>query len=169
MEQIEEFCQRFGLDQYGEIPLVKQASEMTGQPHWLISFGIAVLLLLSCLTPPGLWLVSVVFSFLIPAYLSFKAVESPDHEDDKKWLTYWIVFGFNYCFEDVIFGLLYWVPLLGLIRLGMMIFLFVSREKGSEFLFKAYVSPAFGKIQELVGDYVTAFESSVGLSRSKIE
>lgn len=142
---------------------------MTGQPHWLIVFVIAIILLLSCLTPPGQWLCSVLFAFLLPAYLSFKAVESPSHEDDKKWLTYWVVFGFNYCFEDVIFGLLFWVPLIKLIRTGLLVFLFVSRERGSEFLFKAYVSPAFGKIQEFCGGWVNSFESLAGLNKSKIE
>ncbi|GAA6038349.1 hypothetical protein JCM8097_007603, partial [Rhodosporidiobolus ruineniae] len=29
----------------------------------------------------------------LPAYLSVKAIESPGHEDDVQWLTYWVVFG----------------------------------------------------------------------------
>ena len=30
--------------------------------------------------------------FLIPAYFSFLALESLEKEDDKKYLTYWIIF-----------------------------------------------------------------------------
>ncbi|KAF8885224.1 hypothetical protein CPB84DRAFT_1788454, partial [Gymnopilus junonius] len=30
----------------------------------------------------------------LPAYLSFKAIESPSPHDDVQWLTYWVVFGF---------------------------------------------------------------------------
>lgn len=169
MNKLEEICQKFGLDQYGDVPFIKKISQMTGQPHWLIVFGIAIVLLLSCLTPPGQWFCSILFSFLLPAYLSFKAVESPAHEDDKKWLTYWVVFGFNYCFEDVIFGLLWWVPLISVLRTAMFIFLYVSREHGSEFMFRAYVSPAFSKIQSICGPWVQGFESAVGLNRSKVE
>ena len=30
----------------------------------------------------------------LPAYLSFRAIESPGTQDDVQWLTYWVVFGF---------------------------------------------------------------------------
>lgn len=169
MQKIEEVCQKFGLDQYGEVPFIKKASELTKQPHYLIVFGIVIILMLSCLTPPGQWFCSILLSFLLPAYMSFKAIESPSHEDDKKWLTYWVVFGFNYCFEDVIFSLLFWVPLIRLIRTALLVFLFVSREKGSEFLFRAYVAPAFTKIQAICGGWVQAFEQVACLEKSKIE
>ena len=128
-----------------------------------------MILLISCISPPGQWLCSIIFSFLLPAYLSFKAVESPTHEDDRKWLTYWVVFGFNYCFEDVIFGIFFWVPLIGLIRTALLVFLFVSKEKGSEFLFRAYVGPAFGKIQQICGGWIESFEAATGLSKANIE
>jgi receptor expression-enhancing protein 5/6 len=29
---------------------------------------------------------------LYPAYISFKAIETPHLDDDKQWLTYWVVF-----------------------------------------------------------------------------
>lgn len=165
MNKIEEICQKFGLDQYGDVPFIKKASQLSGQPHHLIVFAITVLLLLSMLTPPGQWLVSVLFSFLLPAYLSFKAIESPTHDDDKKWLTYWVVFGFNYCFEDVIFGLLFWVPFIRIIRTALLIWLFVSKDHGSEFLFKAYVLPIFMQIKKFAGGWVDAFEQTVGLDK----
>ena len=33
--------------------------------------------------------------FVFPAYLSFKAVETPDTRDDTQWLTYWIVYRYT--------------------------------------------------------------------------
>jgi hypothetical protein len=30
--------------------------------------------------------------FALPAYFSLKALETPGHEDDIQWITYWIVF-----------------------------------------------------------------------------
>ena len=131
MEKIQEFCQRFGLDQYGEVPVIKKASKITGQPHYIITLAILALLLISCLTPPGQWICTVLFSFLLPAYYSFKAIESENSQDDQKWLTYWIVFGFNFCFEDVIFRLLFWVPLLKLIRVGLLVYLYTSKDNGT--------------------------------------
>ena len=34
------------------------------------------------------------FRFAYPAYCSIKALETLNEQDDKKWLTYWVVFAF---------------------------------------------------------------------------
>ena len=39
--------------------------------------------------------------FVFPAYLSFKAVESPDTRDDTQWLTYWIVYRYAVKHKDI--------------------------------------------------------------------
>ncbi|BGP18565.1 ER membrane protein DP1/Yop1 [Rhodosporidiobolus nylandii] len=31
--------------------------------------------------------------FALPAYLSLRALETPGHDDDVQWLTYWVIFG----------------------------------------------------------------------------
>jgi receptor expression-enhancing protein 5/6 len=38
--------------------------------------------------------VSTLLGWVLPAYLSIKAIESPGHADDIQWLTYWVIFGF---------------------------------------------------------------------------
>lgn len=39
-----------------------------------------------------------VIAVAYPAYISIKAIESPDTRDDTKWLTYWVVFA---CFTNI--------------------------------------------------------------------
>ncbi|OQS06983.1 hypothetical protein THRCLA_00996 [Thraustotheca clavata] len=38
---------------------------------------------------------------LYPAYASFKALETPSTDDDKQWLTYWVVFSITSSAEEV--------------------------------------------------------------------
>lgn len=56
--------------------------------------------------------------FVYPAYMSMKALESPQKDDDTKWLTYWVVyacFSVLEYFSDIIVG---WFPLYWLIKVS---------------------------------------------------
>ena len=45
------------------------------------------------------------------AYLSFRAIESPQTQDDVQWLTYWAVFGFfNFLESFALRIVLYYLP-----------------------------------------------------------
>lgn len=169
MEKVDEICTKFGLDQFGEVPIVKTVSEKTGLKHQHIVLIAAVILILGCLSRTGQWLVGIIFTFLWPCYMSFKALESQGGEDDKKWLTYWVVFGFNYCFEDLIFRILFFIPLIRLVRTALLVYLFVSNENGTEWLFDVYVKHGFNYIREQFGQYIEAFEDFAKLDKNKIE
>ena len=49
--------------------------------------------ILSSIIPPNLDFLYA-SRFLYPAYWSIKALETSDLKDDRKWLTYWVVFAF---------------------------------------------------------------------------
>ena len=38
--------------------------------------------------------IALVVGYLYPSYCSFKALQTPSDDDDKQWLTYWIVMAF---------------------------------------------------------------------------
>ena len=40
----------------------------------------------------GASVLSAAVGFFYPSYMSFKAVKSEEKEDDKQWLTYWVVY-----------------------------------------------------------------------------
>ena len=68
---------------------------------------LSLLLLINSLAAP----VSNLIGWALPAYLSFKAIESPGAQDDIQWLTYWVVFGFfNFTESFALRIVLYYFP-----------------------------------------------------------
>lgn len=61
------------------------------KPSVVLLIAFVLLLLLSPILNTHGLLTSIV-CYLIPAYLSFIALESTDKEDDIRYLTYWIIF-----------------------------------------------------------------------------
>jgi len=82
--------------------------------------------------------------FVYPAYKSFKAIESPEPEDDTQWLTYWTVYAFFAFFESLADVVIFWLPLYYEAKLLFVIYLQVG---GASTLYKAYVAPFFKQHQ----------------------
>jgi receptor expression-enhancing protein 5/6 len=97
--------------------------------------GVAVLLIffnLFGLAQP----VSNLIGWGLPAYLSIKALESPSTNDDKQWLTYWIVYGtFNLIESVALRPILYWVPFYFVFKSVFIVWLFLPSTRGAEILY----------------------------------
>jgi receptor expression-enhancing protein 5/6 len=97
--------------QLSKYPVMNHAEQRLQLPKsYLFIGGVAVCAFLhffNALAAP----VSNLIGWALPAYLSFKALESPGHDDDVQWLTYWIVFGFFNFLEGFALTLvLYYLP-----------------------------------------------------------
>lgn len=72
--------------------------------------------------------------FVYPAYASILAIESPQKEDDTKWLMYWSVyalFGLLETFSDYV---LFWIPLYDLTKCLILLWLMVPGKNGGTYL-----------------------------------
>ena len=102
MEHVDKVCLQLGLDKYREIMAVKLASKYSGLDHKHIILIVVVLTALSAITThTGMWMVSTLNTFIMPCYYSFLALQTNDILDDKKWLTYWVVFSFIHYFDCI--------------------------------------------------------------------
>lgn len=91
--------------------------------------------------------------FVYPAYKSLVALESPQPDDDSKWLTYWVVFA-AFCvvefFSDI---LLSWFPLYWLAKVVFLIWCSADIPiNGSSLIYNKIIRPLFlqhkSKIQQ---------------------
>ena len=84
----------------------------------------------------------VLIGSLYPAYRSFKALESPLIDDDKQWLTYWVVnsfFRFGEYFTDPVLPSA--IPFYYSIKLVFLVWLMHPQTRGALTVYAQFVAP----------------------------
>ena len=97
------------------------------------------------------WMIMMTFiTVLYPAVHSIRAIESEADDDDKMWLTYWMVFGVPNVLETF-FGFIFWIiPYWDWIRLGFFIWLLLPNFRGADTIYKGVIAPLMTKNQALI-------------------
>jgi len=92
--------------------------------------------------------VSNLIGWALPAYLSVQAIESPGTNDDKQWLTYWVVFGSMNLAESMgIRAILYWVPMYFVFKTVFTIWLMLPATRGAEVLYHNVLRPVLSNVK----------------------
>jgi receptor expression-enhancing protein 5/6 len=99
-------------------------------------------------------LLSNLLGFVYPAYMSFKAIESPGRDDDKQWylkltrLTYWVVFGCLNLIEYFSDMILYWMPFYFFFKCtfrlniaALCLYLALPQTRGAEAVYQKVIKP----------------------------
>ncbi|CAO3681535.1 hypothetical protein G6F70_001753 [Rhizopus microsporus] len=127
-----------------ELSKFKYANEFerrTGVPKSYVALGIAAIGFVMIFFNIAGQLLTNLISWIYPAYASFKAIESPDKEDDKQWLTYWTVIGFVQTAEYFSDLLLYWFPFYYLFKTLLILWLALPQFRGAEVMYARFLRP----------------------------
>lgn len=93
------------------------------------------------------YLVCNLIGTVYPAYLSFKAIESKGGDDDKQWLTYWVVFAIYSVVDDFSGVLLFWLPFYYPIKLAMLIWLVWPKTRGALVIYEKVIKPLLKRFE----------------------
>ncbi|KAK6587855.1 hypothetical protein RS030_81303 [Cryptosporidium xiaoi] len=127
--------------------LVVSISNSVGLRPCYILFGVtAALILIISMGYAGALICNIV-GFVYPAYMSFKALETPEKMDDKQWLTYWVVYSVFSIVEVFIDIVLFWIPFYYLFKLCFLFWLFLPQTMGAIVLYTNVFRPILLRFQ----------------------
>lgn len=126
----------------GRYPVLVQLEEKTGVPKnygaVAASLGFLSMIFVNYLALP----VSNLVGWAFPAFLSMRALETPGHEDDIQWLTYWSVFGFFSFIESFALRIvLHYVPWYFPIKTFFLIWLQLPTTRGAHIFYHSVFRP----------------------------
>jgi len=110
------FIEKYPFNKYLEM-----ASEKTKIDKEYIFVGALAIIGLLVFLAVGVSLIIDIVGFVYPLYASLKAIESPDADDDKQWLTYWIIFTQFKIVESVADIIIRNVPFYFLLKIAFLI------------------------------------------------
>eukprot|EP00928_Gymnodinium_smaydae_P033912 TRINITY_DN24156_c0_g1_i1.p1 TRINITY_DN24156_c0_g1~~TRINITY_DN24156_c0_g1_i1.p1 ORF type:complete len:131 (+),score=40.11 TRINITY_DN24156_c0_g1_i1:158-550(+) len=100
--------------------------------------------MLGFILSPILYLIVMLYAPL----MSVRAVKTPGTEDDKQWLTFWVIWSVLCTVESFTFGLLFIIPLYSELRFALVIFLIFFN--GGRMAFDMLIEPAYAMVQKYV-------------------
>ncbi|KAE8717055.1 HVA22-like protein i [Hibiscus syriacus] len=88
-------------------------------------------------------LLVLIFGYAYPAFECFKMVEKKRVEMDELrfWCKYWILVAFITVIERITDIFISWLPLYGEMKLGLFIYLWYPKTKGTNFVYDTFLRP----------------------------
>eukprot|EP01022_Parablepharisma_sp_SALTPOND_P028698 TRINITY_DN71471_c1_g1_i1.p3 TRINITY_DN71471_c1_g1~~TRINITY_DN71471_c1_g1_i1.p3 ORF type:complete len:250 (+),score=25.81 TRINITY_DN71471_c1_g1_i1:5953-6702(+) len=130
------------LEHWGESQgYIRYASQKTGLKPGFITLIIIVSALLILYQGIVGGFVLFFLGVVIPAYQSFKAIESPNKEDDSLMLKYWCVFSLFLALDGFFQPVLAFIPLVGIVKFGLIAALSMNNYAGSTLVYNMMVAP----------------------------
>ena len=152
-EQIQGYIKKF-KDWYDkEINLISQKTGVNGK----IISSILIICSIFCFINIFSKYITCIVGVVLPAYWSIKAIESPQYDDDKQWLTYWAIYGLFTLLDQFANIILRIFPFYFIFKIIFLIWCFMPNTMGALFIYNKFVGPYFKKYEEQIDKKIEKF------------
>ena len=121
----------------------RQFTLATGIPAEQVLMGLVVIFLIMSLLGQMEAIFSTLIGVIYPGLMTLQALETPDTEDDRIWLTYWLCFSM-FMVLDKIMDKFYFkkiIPFYFFIKIGILVFLMHPRFGGAQIIYHQILVP----------------------------
>ena len=161
MDKIDEVIKILGLEWVQRLPFVVTLHEKSKLPaNLLVAIGVLIASIL-CLSVAFGSMFTTLLMFLLPAYDTFKAIESKNQEEQTRLLTYWMVFGTIFALDNTFRWIFCFIPMYHLIRFAILSALYSKQIKGAEVIYTFVQKPFFDKYESCINSLIEPVEDSL--------
>ena len=122
-------------------PVMMLADKTKQEPGLILGAGIILASLIILFTLGGTILTTII-TVVYPAIQSIKALETKESDDDDKtWLTYWVVFGIFTLLDEFGGIVLHLIPFYFYVKLAFFVWLMAPQTRGAETFYRTLLKP----------------------------
>ncbi len=133
--------------------LIEKISQASGLPKKSVLQGVMGLMVMFIVFGVGASLLTNVIGVAYPAFMSFIALESDGADDDKQWLTYWVVFG-AFTIADQFAGIiLSLIPFYYVMKVAFLIWMFHPSTVGAITVYNNFLLPFVKKYEGHIDEF----------------
>ena len=140
---------------------LEKIAENAGVPQKYAYWGVIGLCMSFIIFGVGSSILTNVVGVLYPAYMSFKALESPGADDDTMWLTYWVVFSFLSIGDSFAGIILRFIPFYYVLKVGFLIWMYSPSTQGALTVFNNFLRPWLDKYENQIDAYQQQAEDAM--------
>ncbi|KAI5679054.1 hypothetical protein M9H77_10004 [Catharanthus roseus] len=82
-------------------------------------------------------------SLVYPLYASIRAIETKSQEDDRQWLTYWVLYSLLTLFELTFYKVLELLPIWSYAKLAAICWLVLPQFNGAAYVYERFIRPFY--------------------------
>ena len=138
---------------------VRKISDLTGLPYKQVLYGFMAMVFMFIMFGVGSSLLTNMLGVAYPAFRSFRALESDGADDDKQWLTYWVVFGTITIMDQFAGIILSFIPFYYVLKVSLLIWMFHPSTLGSTTLYDSFILPTIRQYQGTIDTFSDELEN----------
>ena len=146
---------------------MEKVAQMTGlTPGQISRYGLIggiVLVMLGI----GNTYITCLLGVAYPCFMSFLALESEGADDDKQWLTYWVVFGLFNIVDQFAGFILTFIPFYFFLKLIFLVWLFHPISCGATTIYNTYILPNMKQYEKHIKSAEKAVSDAANAAKSK--
>ena len=148
---------------------MEQVAKMTGlTPGQISRYGLIAGVVLVALGIGNTY-ITCLLGVAYPCFMSFLALESKGADDDKQWLTYWVVFGLFNIIDQFAGFILHFIPFYFFLKLAFLVWLFHPASHGATTLYNMYILPNMQQYEKHIQAVEKKVADSVGAAKAKVD